>query len=215
MSHGHETEPGAATGSASVVSAATAWVGITGNPASGRGESKRQVGRLVEALRRHRLDARIAWTPGERAGLVAEATPGSGCRCLVAVGGDGTVAALVNDRPSVPITVLPAGTENLFARHFGLKRDPARLAATIDHGRVVPLDLGQIGARRFTLMAGIGFDADVVTRHHAARHSRAGDPRPTHRLAYVEPVLRASFEYRFPALEVAVEIGRASCRERV
>ena len=49
-------------------------------------------------------------------------------------------------------------------------------------------------------MAGIGFDADVVTRHHLARVGHAGVPRPTHRASYVEPVLRSSLQYRFPMI---------------
>src|SRR5690606_30032764 len=48
---------------------------------------------------------------------------------------------------------------------------------------------------------GIGFDADVVSRHHAAR-ARGGLMRTTHRAAYVEPVLRSSFSYQFPELTV-------------
>jgi diacylglycerol kinase (ATP) len=181
------------------------WVGIAANAGSGRGGGRRGVDRLVRELGRRHIGARVAWTIDERADLVVEATNDPRCRCLVAAGGDGTVAALVNERPNVPITVLPAGTENLFARHFGLSRRPERLAATIDGGQVAALDLGQAASRRFTLMAGIGFDADVVTRHHLARVGRAGVPRPTHRASYVEPVLRSSFRYRFPTLTVRID----------
>ncbi|MHC5543882.1 diacylglycerol/lipid kinase family protein, partial [Singulisphaera rosea] len=113
-------------------------------------------------------------------------------------------AALVNEHPKVPITVLPAGTENLFARHFGLNGTPAHLAATIAEGKVARIDLGDTGTRRFTLMAGIGFDADVVTRHHLTRIGQAGVPRPTNRSAYVESVLRSSFSYRFPSLTLSI-----------
>ncbi len=146
----------------------------------------------------------MAWTVQERGALVEESARSADCRCLVAAGGDGTVAALVNERPGVPITVLPAGTENLFARHFGLGRDPARLASIIAGGKAARIDLGLTGARRFTLMAGIGFDADVVTRHHAVRLGRSGIPRPTHRGAYVESVLRSGLKYRFPPLTVTI-----------
>jgi diacylglycerol kinase family enzyme len=124
---------------------------------------------------------------------------------LVAVGGDGTVAALINERPEVPIAVVPAGTENLFARHFGFARNGPKAAARIVEGHVEPLDLGLIDGRRFALMAGFGFDADVVSKHHATRLARTGQPRPTHRAAYVEPVLRSSFGYRFPALTLTLE----------
>jgi diacylglycerol kinase family enzyme len=187
-----------------LVASRRGWVGVAANAGSGRGAGRADVDRLIAELARRDVDVRVAWTLDERAGLVAEAGRDPLCRCLVAAGGDGTVAALVNEQPTVPITVLPTGTENLFARHFGLSRHPARLAATIVNGRRTPLDLGLTGARRFALMAGIGFDADVVTRHHLARVGRGGVPRPTHRVSYVEPVLRSSLEYRFPPLTVQV-----------
>ena len=151
----------------------------------------------------------VAWTPEERAALVAASEEDSSCRCLVAAGGDGTVAALINERPARPITVLPAGTENLFAGHFLVGPSPEEVASTIALGRVMPMDLGCNGDRRFALMAGIGFDADVVTRHHAARIGKAGRMRPTHRAAYVEPVLRASFGYRFPTLTITTGEGES------
>lgn len=196
--------PGALLDGAPAAIVRRRWVGIAANAASGRGSGRRNVERLVSELARRGLAARVAWTPPARSALAAESAHDRWCRCLVAAGGDGTVGALVNERPDVPITVLPTGTENLFARHFGLRRDPARLAATIAWGRVAPIDLGRTADRRFALMAGLGFDADVVTRHHLNRVGRAGIPRPTHRAAYVEPVLRSSFEYRFPPLSVAI-----------
>ncbi len=191
------------------------WVGIAANAASGRGRGRVVVAKLVEELARLGLGSRVAWTPSDRRELVEAASasapvstsadgPG-GCRCLVAVGGDGTVAALINERPEVPIAVLPAGTENLFARHFGFDRRPGRAAARIAGGRGATLDVGLIDGRRFALMAGFGFDADVVGRHHAARLGRAGVARPTSRAAYVEPVLRSSLGYRFPPLTLSFE----------
>ena len=40
--------------------------------------------------------------------------------------------------PTVPLTVLPAGTENLVAQHFGLRRDPHALAADDRRRTAVP-----------------------------------------------------------------------------
>jgi hypothetical protein len=59
--------------------------------------------------------------------------------------------------------------------------------------------------RRFLLMVGFGFDGDIVTRHHNSRLSLSGRIRPTSRLAYVGPVLRSSFTYRFPQITVHIE----------
>jgi diacylglycerol kinase (ATP) len=181
-----------------------AWVGIAANTQSGMGNGRARVERLAVELERLGLSPRISWSTQGRSALVAEARVDRRCCCLVAAGGDGTVAALVNERPSVPITVLRAGTENLFARHFGMSSRPDRVAETVMGGRMARIDLGLTGDRRFALMAGIGFDADVVTRHHLARVGRAGVARATHRAAYVEPVLRSSFEYRFPPLTVTI-----------
>jgi diacylglycerol kinase (ATP) len=186
-------------------SQASDWIGIVANQSSGMGRGQRLVEELVAQLQSRGLRAEVAWTPGERSSLVSRAASGDGaCRCLVAVGGDGTVSALLNERPHRPVTVLPAGTENLVARHFGLRRDPRTLAGTIAGGRAIPVDVGQAAGRRFLLMAGFGFDAEIVSRHHRSRVSRSGRVRPTHRIAYVEPILRSSFSYRFPPISVRI-----------
>lgn len=204
LENGRETRSDLVGSDGVAVRSSPPWVGIAANPGSGRGRGRHQVERLRTELERLGLSTRVAWSLADRSALVAESAADPQCRCLVAAGGDGTVAALVNEGPSVPITVLPAGTENLFARHFHLNRNPARLASIIAAGRVAHLDLGLTATRRFTLMAGIGFDADVVARHHSARVGRAGVARPTHRGAYVESVLRSSLEYRFPPLTLSI-----------
>jgi diacylglycerol kinase family enzyme len=164
----------------------------------------RAVQRLSRELQRLGLRVVLAETPEARSLLVAQASHDARCRCLVAVGGDGTVSALINERPSVPISILPAGTENLAARHFGLGRDAATLARTISAAPPVGVDLGQAAGRRFVLMAGFGFDGDIVTRHHNSRVSPSGSIRSTNRIAYFEPILRSSFTYRFPLISVRV-----------
>jgi len=184
---------------------------VVANRGSGSGLSVQLVGRLERELKRFGLEMEVAWSQESRQALVAEAGDNKEYRCLVAVGGDGTVSALVNEKPRVPITVLPAGTENLAAQHFGLKRDPAWLARTIATGQVIRTDLGNAGVtplsgsgRRFILMTGFGFDGDIVSRHHRSRTSHSGRVKPTHRAAYVEPILRSSFTYRFPPINVQI-----------
>ena len=198
-------DAGSSRAIAPVAPRARTWIGLVANPGAGRGQGRLRVHRLIQALRRHGVRVRIAWTPHERTSLVAESSQDPHCGCLVAVGGDGTVAGLINEQPHVPITVLPTGTENLFARYFRINSDPETIARTILHGRAVRTDLGQLGGRRFSLMAGFGFDAAVVSRHHLLRVAVSGLPRPTNRAAYVEPVLHSSFTYRFPLISVTIE----------
>jgi diacylglycerol kinase family enzyme len=184
---------------------AAGWVGLIGNPHSGRGRCPEAAEALSRELARRGLAARAAWSPEERRALVAEAGASGGCRALVAIGGDGTVADLVNERPVAPIGVLPTGTENLFARHFRFEPRPARLAERLERGRSRRIDLGRADGRRFALMAGFGFDAEVVSRHHRIRMGRRGGAATTSRAAYVEPVLRSSLTYPFPPLTVHAE----------
>ncbi len=186
-------------------------MGIVANARSGLGRGRGLVERLQSELKAHDFESRISWTLEERGRLTLAATALNGCRCLVAVGGDGTVSALVNENPKVPLMVLPAGTENLFARHFGMTDEPEQAAQTIAEGKTADLDLGSTNNRLFTLMAGIGFDADVVTRHHLARVGSTGVAGLTHRLAYVIPVLLSSLHYRFPLL--SIEIANQGGRE--
>src|SRR5258708_24518540 len=100
------------------------WVGIAANANSGRGRGRERVERLARCVERQGLGAFVAWTPEEREAMVARSAEDDSCRCLVAAGGDGTVASLINERPARPITVMPAGTENLFARNFRMRHSP-------------------------------------------------------------------------------------------
>ncbi|MFN9718994.1 MAG: diacylglycerol/lipid kinase family protein, partial [Planctomycetota bacterium] len=60
--------------------------------------------------------------------------------CIVAAGGDGTVADVVNRHPGRPIAVLPLGTENLLARFLGMKRSGTQVAKAIRAGTTFWLD---------------------------------------------------------------------------
>ena len=94
--------------------------------------------------------------------------------CIVAAGGDGTIADVFNRHPGVRLAILPLGTENLVARFLGISESGVEVARLIARGEVRVLDLCQMGRRRFALMAIAGFDADVVQRLHipAAETSR-------------------------------------------
>ncbi len=181
------------------------WVGIVANQNSGVGLGRHRVAKLEQALTLAGLRGEVAWTTEDRTKLVRRAQNDPACKCLVAVGGDGTVSALLNEHPGVPVTVFPAGTENLVAQQFGLRRNAGTLATIIAQGHPRRVDLGSANGRRFLLMVGFGFDGDIVSRHHRARLSRLGRIRPTSRLAYVLPLLRSSFSYKFPTINVRIE----------
>jgi diacylglycerol kinase (ATP) len=118
-------------------------------------------------------------------------------RAVVAAGGDGTIGLLANNTPpGAPLAILPLGTENLLAKHLGLVADPAAVAQIIADGFTHSFDMGDAGGRLFSLMAGCGFDAEVVRLLH---QSRTGN---IHHLSYIKPIVDAIRTYEYPELRV-------------
>jgi diacylglycerol kinase family enzyme len=137
---------------------------------------------------RQRMDAWLA-APAVRENLA----------CIVAAGGDGTVADVFNRHPGVRLAILPLGTENLLARFLGIPASGTEVARLIATGRVWVLDLCRMGDRRFVLMASAGFDADVISRLHHARRGNIS------RLSYVQPILESVRKYEYPEIRLYVD----------
>jgi diacylglycerol kinase (ATP) len=185
---------------------------VAANPYSGRGPTARRVEMLTAALRACHLESRVVWDPAERAAALSAAEPGT---IVIAVGGDGTVAAVINEMPTgATLAVLAAGSENLFARALGFPSDPVALARGVAAGVVGFVDLGRITStvegrtrtRLFGLMLSAGFDADVV--HRLAQWRGAGaELKRGGRRGWVRPLVRSLFSYRHPPLTVFVDEG--------
>ncbi len=158
------------------------------NPISGRGKAAgigAEVARMLAGLGH---DVRLSETraPGDAraaAGIAAAAD------AIVCVGGDGTVNEVVNGMAPATrgdlthraelwprLAVVPVGTGNVLAKELGLPRAPVEFCAMFVAGKTRRLDIGLVRppganarARRFVLMAGAGFDAQVVRTFHAKR----------------------------------------------
>jgi diacylglycerol kinase family enzyme len=118
-------------------------------------------------------------------------------RAVVAAGGDGTVAEVFNRVPAgTALAVLPLGTANLLAKFAGLRLRVEQLAAAIATGNCRRLDAGTANGRLFTLMAGVGFDAEVVARLHEHRRG------PVSYWSYGKPILAAIRSYSYPPLRI-------------
>jgi YegS/Rv2252/BmrU family lipid kinase len=118
-------------------------------------------------------------------------------RAVVAAGGDGTIRLVAERTPlGTPLAILPLGTENLLARYLELTPDAPQLARIIAAGQACQFDAGQANGRLFSLMAGCGFDADVVRRLHEARKGNI------QHLSYAKPILDAIRTYDYPELRV-------------
>ena len=172
---------------------------ISVNPKSGAVSAEGRVARLVGLLKEHRLEAVCYQDDLGPAAAEANRLHATGeLRALVAVGGDGTAAELVNRTPpGVPLALLPAGNENLLARHFGLGPSPEECCQTLVDGQVVCRDAGRAGNRIFLLMFSCGFDANVVHSLHALRTGHVNTA------SYIGPILNSIQHYDYPELRVS------------
>ncbi len=87
-----------------------------------------------------------------------------GTDVLIVVGGDGTVstvgAALLGSR--VTMGVVPAGSGNGFARHFGIPLSPPRAVQALAEAEVRQIDVGVVHERPFLVTCSMAWDAAIV-----------------------------------------------------
>ena len=168
------------------------------NPRAGYRDRSAAVEQLREALTAHDFITEQFTDIELLKARAAELHAADQFRAVVAAGGDGTIALLANSLPpGAPLALLPLGTENLLARHLGLTADPAAVAQVIADGHTHQFDMGDAGGRLFSLMAGCGFDAEVVRRLHTERTGNI------HHLSYVKPIVEAIRSYEYPELRVS------------
>jgi diacylglycerol kinase (ATP) len=87
-----------------------------------------------------------------------------GADLILVWGGDGMVRRCIDavEDAGVDIAVLPAGTSNLFATHFGIPRDVQEAVRVALRGDRRRIDVGRFEDERFATMAGAGFDAAMI-----------------------------------------------------
>jgi diacylglycerol kinase (ATP) len=169
---------------------------VIANPASGRGRSLVAAERICSALAARGIVPTRLPLDASRADLEAACV---GALAVVAVGGDGTVRSLAAKVAggSVPLAIVPTGTENLAAREFGFRCSPAVLADRILARQSRAVDLGFIRRaglpdHAFLVMVSAGFDADVVAALGATRRG------PVTYVAYARQILMLLRHWQAP-----------------
>jgi len=131
-----------------------------------------RIARALELLRS--LGHTVRETPtayANHATQLAREASAAGADLVIAAGGDGTINEVANGLAgtATPLAILPAGTANVLAHEMRLHggiRNAARSLHTLVPRRIT-LGLfrpAQGEPRHFLLMAGAGFDADIVRR---------------------------------------------------
>jgi YegS/Rv2252/BmrU family lipid kinase len=166
------------------------------NLIAGQGRCKALFPQVKQELDRRGIDYDLHYTnePLE-ATDVARMGIEAGFRCIVAMGGDGTVNEVTNGLvgSEATLAVIPAGTGNDFIRMVGIPSDPRKAIDVLTNGEERRIDLGYVvGNRYFINGVGIGIDAQVA--RDVLKMERLRGP-----VAYIVAAVREVFRFRtFP-----------------
>jgi diacylglycerol kinase family enzyme len=88
----------------------------------------------------------------------------SGVDTILVVGGDGMVNSIGPELIGTAVTlgVIPTGSGNGFARHFGIPLDPQQAARALRTARSVAIDVGTVNGRPFFVTCSLAADANLV-----------------------------------------------------
>jgi diacylglycerol kinase (ATP) len=187
------------------------------NPIAGSPEP-RLAARAQEAaavLRDGGIDATLAFTSGSGDGEeLARKAVSAGRELIIVCGGDGTINEVINGMgpTEVPLAILPAGTANIVGKELGLPTSIRKAARELPHWLPCRIPLGQatwgnpesLRRRYFIAVAGIGFDARIISQLNLASKLRLGV------VAYGLEALHQIFQYDFPRFQCSVNGTRVS-----
>jgi diacylglycerol kinase (ATP) len=175
-------------------------IAVVFNPISGTGRAAAVARRLERELRAAGRGVTLVESRPGRATDWLDASLDD-AECVVVAGGDGAVrlvAARAAER-GVPLWHAPCGTENLFARAFGMRARASDIVAALSRGNHRVIDIARAGSDPFAIMAGVGFDASVV---HALAARRRG---AISHLSYARPILSCLSTWRAPNVRWTID----------
>lgn len=171
------------------------------NPAAG-GNRRAKFERLVRALRDEGCTVTTTHTRERgHAEEIARTVDTSAFDIIVAAGGDGTINEVINGLAGkdIALGLMPLGTANVLADEIGVGRTPERIVQALAHGPIKEIRVGRANGRRFSMMAGVGFDANVVHGVDLNLKKKIGP------LAYVVQAAKESFGGKFSPARVTID----------
>jgi len=140
-------------------------VAVILNPTAGQGKPGASMEKIEHSLNRQGINCELFLTesPGDGEHL-ARAAAEKEYDLIIAAGGDGTVNEVVNGLvgTGAKLGILPVGSVNVLARELRIPLDLQGAVKNLVEGTAKLIDLGRANDRYFSLMAGFGFDAEVV-----------------------------------------------------
>jgi len=146
------------------------------NPVAGRGNPDNDLA-LVCRLLEPQVQLHVVYTePDQDLGEQVKGALAQGPDLVIVAGGDGTVSAVAGGliETGIPLGVIPRGTANAFAVALGIPTNLQEACATILAGSTRLVDVAYCNDKAMVLLAGIGFEANMVEQANRDLKSRLG-----------------------------------------
>lgn len=146
------------------------------NPVAGQGDPDQDLLTIRTLLEPEiDLDIRLT-TPEVDAGQLAREAIERGVHTIIASGGDGTLSATAEAlvETNIPLGVISRGTANAFASALGIPNTIEAACQTILGGTTRVVDAALCNGKPMVLLAGIGFEAEVVETADRDSKNRLG-----------------------------------------
>jgi methylglyoxal synthase len=171
------------------------------NPVSGQGNAQQDLALIHQLLEPQiRLNVHLT-TPELSAEQLAQDAIAQGAELIIASGGDGTVSAVAGAviGTGIPLGVIARGTANAFAVALGIPTNIKGACETILAGTICIVDAARCNGFPMILLAGIGFEAQMVERANREAKSRFGA------LAYIWAGIQQLNEHELFATQIEIE----------
>lgn len=134
---------------------------ILANLHSGKQNTEKKINALLRRVKAENLSHAVFYTSSE-VNQVREHLDDS-YTDLVVLGGDGTLNQAVNGLvQNIPLSIIPCGTGNDYAKCFSLGKRLDEHIETALFGQETAVDIGVCNGRKFLNGVGIGFDGQIV-----------------------------------------------------
>lgn len=136
------------------------------NKFSGKGFQPSVEGKIIEACAKHDVECSIEFTQGRghATELAKNAVADKKYKCVVAVGGDGTVNEVANGliHSTMPMGIIPKGSGNGLARHLRIPVSVSKSLTALFKSQVISVDTFRLNGKLSLNVSGIGFDGHIA-----------------------------------------------------
>lgn len=171
------------------------------NPVSGQGNAQQDLALIHQLLEPQiRLNVHLT-TPELSAEQLAQDAIAQGAELIIASGGDGTISAVAGAviGTGIPLGIIARGTANAFAVALGIPTNIRGACETLLAGTTRIVDAARCNGLPMILLAGIGFEAEMVERANREAKSRFGA------LAYIVAGIQQLNEHELFATQIEIE----------